>query len=354
MTSAILPRVNSDPFVSYAQNGEDVLLWRALGDVPNGRYVDVGAWDPAIDSVTKAFYDRGWLGVDVEPVPQLAERLREARPGNVVVQAAVTSQDVEEIELHEVRSDDGAPVTGLSTTLGGVANVHGAAGFVVQDLAVPATTLSSICEADVLGGEIHFLKIDVEGAEADALRSMDFSKHRPWVVVVEATRPNSTEASHHEWEPLVLEAGYTFALFDGLSRYYVSAEHPELLPVLSYPVCVFDDFVTAREMQMNAHIAAVESARDAAKADGELLWADVMHWRGVALETWAQGFADRDETAAQLAEVRSRLRSRRPVIADLRAQVDRMESSASWRVTRPLRWVRSHLGAVKPSGGAER
>lgn len=346
--------MSSEPFVSYAQNGEDVLLWRALGHVTNGRYVDVGAWHPEADSVTKAFYDRGWRGVSVEPVPQFAQELREARPGDEIIEAAVTASDVSTMTLHEIRIETDTEVTGLSTTLDSVAETHGDAGYVVEDVVVPTATLASVFEAEVLGGVVHFLKIDVEGAEADALRSMDFSKHRPWVVVVEATRPNSTEASHHEWEPLVLEAGYTFALFDGLSRYYVSAEHPELLPVLSYPVCVFDDFVTAREMQMNAHIAAVESARDAAKADGELLWADVMHWRGVALETWAQGFADRDETAAQLAEVRSRLRSRRPVIADLRAQVDRMESSASWRVTRPLRWVRSHLGAVKPSGGAER
>ena len=33
-------------FVSYAQNGEDVVLWRALSHVENGFYVDVGAADP--------------------------------------------------------------------------------------------------------------------------------------------------------------------------------------------------------------------------------------------------------------------------------------------------------------------
>ena len=42
-------------FVSYAQNMEDVMLWRALKDVDQGFYVDVGANDPNVHSVTKAF-----------------------------------------------------------------------------------------------------------------------------------------------------------------------------------------------------------------------------------------------------------------------------------------------------------
>lgn len=47
------------PFVSYAQNLEDVRLWRALKLFPRGFYIDVGANHPRIDSVTLAFYERG-------------------------------------------------------------------------------------------------------------------------------------------------------------------------------------------------------------------------------------------------------------------------------------------------------
>lgn len=54
--------------VSYAQNFEDVMLWRALGHIENGFYVDIGAQHPTIDSVSKAFYERGWSGINVEPV----------------------------------------------------------------------------------------------------------------------------------------------------------------------------------------------------------------------------------------------------------------------------------------------
>jgi hypothetical protein len=56
-------------FISYAQNNEDVLLWRALGHVQDGFYIDVGASDPVEHSVTRAFYDAGWRGINIEPLP---------------------------------------------------------------------------------------------------------------------------------------------------------------------------------------------------------------------------------------------------------------------------------------------
>lgn len=53
--------------ISYAQNFEDVMLWRALKHVKKGFYVDVGAWSPDNDSVTRFFYENGWHGINIEP-----------------------------------------------------------------------------------------------------------------------------------------------------------------------------------------------------------------------------------------------------------------------------------------------
>jgi hypothetical protein len=64
--------------ISYAQNREDILLWRALRDLADGFYIDVGAEDPTQNSVTRAFYERGWHGINVEPVPGHFDKLRSA------------------------------------------------------------------------------------------------------------------------------------------------------------------------------------------------------------------------------------------------------------------------------------
>jgi len=52
-------------YIYYAQNFEDVMLWRALKHIKNGFYIDIGAWDPVIDSVSNLFYENGWRGINV-------------------------------------------------------------------------------------------------------------------------------------------------------------------------------------------------------------------------------------------------------------------------------------------------
>jgi hypothetical protein len=70
-------------FVTYAQNFEDLMLWRALHGVRDGFYIDVGAADPDEDSVTRAFYDHGWRGVNIEPSPEHFAAISAARPRDI-------------------------------------------------------------------------------------------------------------------------------------------------------------------------------------------------------------------------------------------------------------------------------
>ncbi len=82
--------MTSMTFISYAQNFEDVMLFRALEGIKKGFYIDVGAQDPVLDSVTKAFYERGWRGINVEPVEQWFKKLVADRPEDFNLQLAVS------------------------------------------------------------------------------------------------------------------------------------------------------------------------------------------------------------------------------------------------------------------------
>ncbi|MBO9627365.1 MAG: hypothetical protein J7484_13455, partial [Microbacterium sp.] len=62
-------------FLSYAQNREDVLLHRVFRGIENGRYIDIGAGHPRLDSVTKSLYELGWSGINIEPIPEFAAQL---------------------------------------------------------------------------------------------------------------------------------------------------------------------------------------------------------------------------------------------------------------------------------------
>ena len=257
-------------FISYAQNYEDVMLMRALRHVERGFYVDVGAQDPVNDSVTKAFYDLGWQGINIEPVTYWFDRLVLARRHDINLQLAV-SDGPGELHLFEVVD------SGLSTTDAEFAARHVSAGHKVRESDVQCATLSEICRAHNVG-EIHFLKVDCEGGEAAALRGLDFQHIRPWVLLIEATEPNSQKPAYDEWESLLLDQGYEFVYQDGLNRFYIAVEHSELKAAFSFPPNVFDYFVRASEAELRkglqvsqANLTELHEISSAARAEGELV-----------------------------------------------------------------------------------
>ena len=239
-----------EAIISYAQTREDVLLWSALHNVHRGFYVDIGAHDPTALSVTRAFYDHGWRGINVEPDPIYAEKLRKERPRDVTLEVAL-SHSPGMATLYEFGD------TGLSTLVKEIADGHMTAGFKATERRIPVTTLAALLD-DLGDRQVHFLKIDVEGFERQVLRGADFAKVRPWIVLLESVRPMTTVASYGSWEPLLLEAGYEFAYFDGLNRYYIAEEHPGLKRFFSVPVSACDPFRDNEVVRLSAAVADLE------------------------------------------------------------------------------------------------
>ncbi len=220
--------------ISYAQNFEDVILNRIFNDIKQGFYIDVGANDPVIDSVTKHFYDSGWTGINIEPVAEHFQALQIQRPNDINLQVAIS---LEEGKLEFWESE----VRGWSTASPERIALHkqqNEKGTINQ---VESSTLTKVCE-QYAKDDIHFLKVDVEGFEKAVIESNDWSRFRPWVVVVEATLPNSQIESFAEWESILLEADYQFTYADGLNRFYLAKEHDYLSERLRYPPNVFDQF----------------------------------------------------------------------------------------------------------------
>ena len=160
-------------------------------DFDGGFFVEAGANDGYAQSNTYFFERlRGWTGLLIEPVPALAAACRRNRRGPVIEAALVAeARPGETVGLH---------YAGLMSTmdgaLGGSAATarHVAQGLEVQGLAgshrldVPARSLSSILDEWGINRPIDLLSLDVEGAEADALRGLDFARHAPRFVCVEA------------------------------------------------------------------------------------------------------------------------------------------------------------------------
>jgi len=247
-------------FVSYAQNFEDVMLWRALKDVSQGFYIDVGAASPDDLSVTRAFYERGWRGINIDPEPSYAEALRRQRPRDVNLQMAVGATPGRAV-FYRITG------TGLSTFDPALAERHAEAGFPAPEkIEVEVGTLSAICRT-YAPDAVHFLKIDAEGSEREVLVGTDLSKLRPWIIVIEATAPFSPERTTAKFEDLILGAGYAQCWFDGVNAWYLAAEHDGALrDAFKLPPNYFDHFVMG-------YFVAERTRAEAAEARLEKLYA---------------------------------------------------------------------------------
>ena len=220
--------------ISHAQNFEDIILWRALQHVNQGFYIDVGAQDPQVDSVSLLFYERGWRGVHVEPTAEFSGKLRAARPDEEVIQSAISAREGT-IGFFEIEG------TGLGTGDPSVVERHQAKGWNVVETKVPTVRLGDLL--DRYGDrDIHWLKIDVEGMEKEVIETWAPSLARPWIVVVESTEPTSDEPTYEAWQSQLEGLGYRFVYFDGLNRFYVSDRHPELQKAFGPGPNIFDDF----------------------------------------------------------------------------------------------------------------
>jgi FkbM family methyltransferase len=315
-------------FISYAQNFEDVMLWRALRGVSCGTYIDVGAAWPEQDSVTRAFYRAGWSGINIDPNPAFHDQLVRERPRDINLCLAISDFNGSGI-LSLI------PETGLSTLNLEVAGMHERAHRVAKALPVEVRTLASVWRDHLPKDRpVAFLKVDVEGAEAAVLRGNDWQSLRPWLVVVEATVPESAQESFDEWEPFLIAADYSLCYADGLNRFYVASEKKQaLLPAFRYPPNVFDEFVVAPQV-------AYESwAKEAEERSSQFeTWAKDAQQRGDQFEAWAK---DAQQRADQFEEKARHLQAQVTVItADLASRTEELralKNSVSWRMTRPLR-----------------
>jgi FkbM family methyltransferase len=205
---------NKYRFISFSQVKEDWILYNAFGGKQNGFYVDVGAADPHLLSVTKLFYHMGWSGINIEPRPEAFAKLQAARPRDINLNLGCSDKEGElEFAIYGDLSSCDPEAIALLRQRG-------------HDFTIAKTKVLTLTEIlkrylPTQNQTIDFCKIDVEGFERSVLLGLDFSQYRPAVFCVESTIPSSNTPCHKKFEDILVSAGYKIAYIYSINRYYV-------------------------------------------------------------------------------------------------------------------------------------
>lgn len=203
--SQFLLRV-TDPHatVSYAQEGEDLILLRLFGNVYRGFYVDVGAHHPSRFSNTRALYLRGWRGINIDADPDAIEAFQRERPRDINLSLGVLLTPGQST-LH-VFSDPA-----LNTFDEVLARERqGLPGYrLVAERDVRTERLDTILAAHLpAGSAVDVLNVDAEGRDLEVLRSNDWRRFRPRCVLVEARIDSLDEIGSNPTHAFIFEQGY--------------------------------------------------------------------------------------------------------------------------------------------------
>ncbi len=182
-----------DPWarLSYAQEGEDVLLDRLLAKQEKGFYVDVGAHHPKRFSNTHYFHMRGWRGINIEPNPTVHDLFRKMRSRDVNLQLGISDQPG---ELLYYEFDDPALNTFDEQLMR--ERESNTPYRVITTQRIKVELLATVLAAHLPPGQpIDFLSVDVEGLDLKVLHSNDWERFRPRCVVSEALNEDLTPAA---------------------------------------------------------------------------------------------------------------------------------------------------------------
>jgi hypothetical protein len=175
---------------SFAQEGEDVLLMRIFGKQRRGFYVDVGCHHPHRFSNSYAFYRRGWSGICIDPLPGVAQRFKFWRPRDTALEIGI-SEDHGYLTYHLFNEP---AINTFSEELArerdGLNNWR-----LLETCRVQTMPLSVVIDRHLPAEvkQIDFLSVDVEGLDLQVLRSNDWARHSPRVVVAECLKTSISD-----------------------------------------------------------------------------------------------------------------------------------------------------------------
>lgn len=167
---------------AYSQEGEDLILSRLFGNKQTGFYVDVGAHHPKRFSNTYFFYKKGWRGINIDAMPNCMKLFDSLRPRDINIEKPVS--DKKQVLTYYAFNEPA--LNGFSKTISEERTNQVNEYNIIFEKNIETSTLTEILDNNLSQNQdIDFLSIDVEGLDFLVLKSNDFLKYKPKVILIE-------------------------------------------------------------------------------------------------------------------------------------------------------------------------
>ena len=189
---------------SYSQEGEDMVLKRLFENQKVGFYVDVGAHHPKRFSNTYFFYKQGWRGVNIDAMPDSMLLFKKTRPRDINIEKPVS--DRKQVLTYYAFNEPA--LNGFSKEIS--AERDGRNDYYLEFTKdIETSTLEEILDSNLPENQtIDFLSIDVEGLDLEVLKSNNFNRHRPKVILVEVLGSKFCDIEEGEIAKLLMKHNY--------------------------------------------------------------------------------------------------------------------------------------------------
>lgn len=189
---------------SFAQEAEDLVLDKMIDGRKSGFYVEVGCHHPFRFSNTYYFYRRGWKGICIDPLPGTKKLFTKWRSRDLVIEMGVSEQPslltyymFDEPALNTFNPELAKERNGLEQYR------------ITGTLSIATDTLQNILDQHLEENQkIDFFSIDVEGLDLEVLRSNDWKKYRPQIVVTECLEADMINIQRDPVAHFLIEMGY--------------------------------------------------------------------------------------------------------------------------------------------------
>jgi FkbM family methyltransferase len=190
---------------SYSQEGEDMILKRYYENYKNGFYVDIGAHHPTRFSNTKLLYQNGWNGINVDAMPGSMKLFNRFRKRDINIELGISEKPG---FLNYYIFNESA-LNGFSEDLSNYRNNQNDIYKIKEIKKINIITLEMLFDKYLPPNQIiDLLSIDVEGLDLEVLKSNNWIKYKPNLILVEILSSDLIDSLKSPISLYLIELGY--------------------------------------------------------------------------------------------------------------------------------------------------